>query len=133
MRLFGSERVMGMMENLGVDEDTPIEQKMLSNAIETAQKKVESKNFQQRKMCIRDRLGGGQAGDHAPLGQHRLVLEAQHGKGGLLGQPGPQGGSRRLPGRAGGRPVGVRQGVGVGVPVLPVVQRLSLIHICQHS
>ena len=52
MRLFGSERVMGMMENLGVDEDTPIEQKMLSNAIETAQKKVESKNFQQRKNVL---------------------------------------------------------------------------------
>ena len=43
---------MGMMENLGVDEDTPIEQKMLSNAIETAQKKVESKNFQQRKNVL---------------------------------------------------------------------------------
>ena len=49
MRLFGSERVMGMMEKLGVDEDTPIEQKMLTNAIESAQKQVESKNFQQRK------------------------------------------------------------------------------------
>ena len=33
MRLFGSERVMGMMEKLGVDEDTPIEQKMLTNAV----------------------------------------------------------------------------------------------------
>ncbi len=52
MRLFGSERVMGMMENLGVDEDTPIEQKMLSNAIESAQKRVESKNFQARKNVL---------------------------------------------------------------------------------
>ena len=52
MRLFGSERVMGMMEKLGVDEDTPIEQKMLTNAIESAQKQVESKNFQQRKNVL---------------------------------------------------------------------------------
>ena len=52
MRLFGSERVMGMMETLGVDEDTPIEQKMLTNAIESAQKRVESKNFQTRKTVL---------------------------------------------------------------------------------
>ena len=52
MRLFGSERVMGMMEKLGVDEDTPIEQKMLTNAIETAQKQVESWNFQIRKSTL---------------------------------------------------------------------------------
>ncbi|NCB62812.1 MAG: preprotein translocase subunit SecA [Clostridia bacterium] len=52
MRLFGSERVMGMMDSLGVDEDTPIEQKMLSNAIESAQKRVESKNFQTRKTVL---------------------------------------------------------------------------------
>ncbi len=52
MRLFGSERVMGMMEKLGVDEDTPIEQKMLTNAIETAQKQVESRNFQIRKSTL---------------------------------------------------------------------------------
>ena len=52
MRLFGSERVMGMMEKLGVDEDTPIEQKMLSGAIENAQKQVESRNFQTRKSVL---------------------------------------------------------------------------------
>jgi preprotein translocase subunit SecA len=52
MRLFGSERVMGMMEALGVDEDTPIEHKMLTNAIEQAQKKVESRNFQIRKSVL---------------------------------------------------------------------------------
>ena len=52
MRLFGSERVMGMMEKLGVDEDTPIEQKMLTNAIENAQKQVESRNFQTRKTVL---------------------------------------------------------------------------------
>lgn len=52
MRLFGSERIMGMMETLGLDEDTPIEQKMLTNAIETAQKRVESKNFGVRKHVL---------------------------------------------------------------------------------
>jgi len=52
MRRFGSDRVMGMMEKLGVDEDTPIEQKMLTNAIENAQKQVESRNFQTRKSVL---------------------------------------------------------------------------------
>jgi len=52
MRLFGSERVMGMMETLGVDEDTPIDAKILSNAIEQAQKTVESRNFQSRKTVL---------------------------------------------------------------------------------
>ena len=52
MRLFGSERVMGMMEALGLDEDTPIDQKVLSNAIEQAQKTVESRNFQSRKTVL---------------------------------------------------------------------------------
>ena len=52
MRLFGSERVMNMMEKLGVDEDTPIEQKMLTSAIENAQRQVESRNFQTRKSVL---------------------------------------------------------------------------------
>ncbi|MDR2606414.1 MAG: preprotein translocase subunit SecA [Oscillospiraceae bacterium] len=52
MRLFGSERVMGMMETLGVDEDQPIDAKVLSGAIENAQKKVESRNFQARKTTL---------------------------------------------------------------------------------
>ena len=52
MRLFGSERVMGMMDTLGMDEDTPLDQKMLSNAIEQAQKTVESRNFQTRKNVL---------------------------------------------------------------------------------
>ena len=52
MRLFGSERVMSMMDSLGIDEDTPIDQKILSNAIENAQKKVESRNFQMRKNVL---------------------------------------------------------------------------------
>ena len=52
MRLFGSERIMGMMNSLGIDEDTPIDAKMLSNAIENAQKTVESRNFQVRKNVL---------------------------------------------------------------------------------
>jgi len=52
MRLFGSERVMTMMESLGIDDDTPIDQKILSNAIENAQKRIESKNFQIRKNVL---------------------------------------------------------------------------------
>ena len=52
MRLFGSERVMGIMDTLGVGEDEPIEHKMLSGAIESAQKKVEGRNFQARKSVL---------------------------------------------------------------------------------
>jgi len=52
MRLFGSERITGMMESLGIDEDTPIEQKMLTNAIESAQKRVESRHFATRKHVL---------------------------------------------------------------------------------
>jgi len=52
MRLFGSERVMNMMERLGLDEDTPIDAKILSGAIENAQRQVESRNFQTRKSVL---------------------------------------------------------------------------------
>ena len=52
LRLFGSERIQNMMERFGVDEDTPLDQKMLSNAIENAQKQVESRNFQARKNVL---------------------------------------------------------------------------------
>ena len=52
MRLFGSERVMNMMEKMGIDEDTPIDAKMLSGAIENAQGQVESRNFQTRKNVL---------------------------------------------------------------------------------
>ena len=48
MRLFGSDRLSGIVGALGLAEDEPIEQKMLSNAIESAQKKVEGNNFQIR-------------------------------------------------------------------------------------
>ena len=52
MRLFGSERIMGMMDSLKMDEDTPLDAKMLSGAIEQAQKTVESRNFQTRKNVL---------------------------------------------------------------------------------
>ena len=52
MRLFGSERIMNMMEALKVDEDMPLDHKMLSGAIEQAQKTVESRNFQTRKSVL---------------------------------------------------------------------------------
>ena len=52
MRLFGAERMQNMMETLKIDDDTPIDAKILSNAIENAQKKVESKNFQARKNTL---------------------------------------------------------------------------------
>ena len=52
MRLFGSERIMTMMETLKVDEDMPLDHKMLSGAIEQAQKTVESRNFQTRKSVL---------------------------------------------------------------------------------
>ena len=52
MRLFGSERIQGMMETLKIDEDMPIDAKILSNSIEQAQKTVESRNFQTRKSVL---------------------------------------------------------------------------------
>ena len=52
MRLFGSERIMTMMDTLKVEEDMPLDHKMLSGAIEQAQKTVESRNFQTRKSVL---------------------------------------------------------------------------------
>ncbi|MBR4700620.1 MAG: preprotein translocase subunit SecA [Oscillospiraceae bacterium] len=52
MRLFGSERILNMMNSLGIDEDTPIDAKILSGAIENAQKTVESRNYQARKNVL---------------------------------------------------------------------------------
>ena len=52
MRLFGSERIRGMLETLGLDEDTPIDAKILSGAIENAQSTVEGRNFQARKSTL---------------------------------------------------------------------------------
>ena len=52
MRLFSASRIMGMMDSLGLDEDTPIDAKILSNAVENAQKNVESRNFKVRKNVL---------------------------------------------------------------------------------
>ncbi len=52
MRLFGTDRVKAMMDALKVDEDMPLENKTLTNALETAQKTVESRHFQSRKSVL---------------------------------------------------------------------------------
>ena len=52
MRLFASGRIMDMMDTLGLDEDTPIAAKILSNAVENAQKNVESRHFRSRKNVL---------------------------------------------------------------------------------
>ncbi len=52
MRLFGSERISMMIDRMGLDEDQPIEAKLLSGAIENAQKKVEGRNFDIRKHVL---------------------------------------------------------------------------------
>jgi preprotein translocase subunit SecA len=52
MRIFGSERISGIMDRLGMEENVPIENKMVSKAIENAQKKVEAHNFEIRKHLL---------------------------------------------------------------------------------
>ena len=52
MRLFSSDRVMAMMDTLGLDEDTPIDARMLSNAVENAQRSIESRHFRSRKSVL---------------------------------------------------------------------------------
>ncbi len=52
MRIFGSDRIAGIMERLGMPEDMPIENKLISKSIETAQKKVETHNFDIRKHVV---------------------------------------------------------------------------------
>ena len=52
MRLFGGERLQGLMDKLKIDDDTPIEAGMVSNSIESAQRKVESRNFAIRKNVL---------------------------------------------------------------------------------
>ncbi|MCX8074230.1 MAG: preprotein translocase subunit SecA [Clostridia bacterium] len=52
MKLFGSERMMSIVETLGLPDDMPIEQKMLTGAIETAQKRVEGRNYTIRKNVL---------------------------------------------------------------------------------
>lgn len=52
MKLFGSDKMTSMIDMLGLPDDTPIEQKMLTNAIETAQRKVEGRNYSIRKNVL---------------------------------------------------------------------------------
>jgi len=52
MRLFSSDRVMAIMDTLGLDEDTPIDARILSNAVENAQKSIESRHFRSRKNVL---------------------------------------------------------------------------------
>ena len=52
MRLFGGDRITGLMERFDMDEDTPIDAKLLSKSIENAQTSVESRNFQSRKSVL---------------------------------------------------------------------------------
>ena len=52
MRIFGGERVQNLMDSLGLDEDVPIENKLITNTIESAQKKLEASNFAIRKQVL---------------------------------------------------------------------------------
>ncbi|MCR8632399.1 preprotein translocase subunit SecA [Paenibacillus radicis (ex Xue et al. 2023)] len=52
MRRFGAENIMGMMDRLGFEEDQPIESKLISKAVESAQKRVEGNNFDVRKVVL---------------------------------------------------------------------------------
>ena len=96
MRLFGTERMQKMMETLKIDDDTPIDAKVLSGAIENAQKKVESKNFQARKNTLeyddvmnvqreiiykqrRQVLDGENMGSHIRNMLHRWIEESVRG------------------------------------------------------
>ena len=52
LRIFGSDRISGLMERLGMEEDVPIEHRMVSRSIESAQKRVEDHNFEMRKHVL---------------------------------------------------------------------------------
>lgn len=77
MRLFGSDRLAGIVNALGLEDDQPIEHKMLSNAIENAQKKVEGRNFDVRKHVIQyDDVMNKQR--EVIYGQRRKVLDGEN-------------------------------------------------------
>ena len=80
MRLFGGDRVTSIMERMNIDEDTPIENKMLSRAIEQAQTTVESRNFQTRKSVLEyDDVMNKQR--EIIYGQRKQVLDGMDVKG----------------------------------------------------
>ena len=83
MRLFGSDRLAGMVERIGLDEDQPIEAKILTNQIENAQKKVEGRNFAIRKNVLQyDDVMNKQR--EIIYGQRRKVLDGESLKDNFL-------------------------------------------------
>ena len=84
MRLFGGDRVTNLMERMNIDEDTPIENKILSRAIEQAQTTVESRNFQARKSVLEyDDVMNKQR--EIIYGQRKQVLDGMDVKGIIMG------------------------------------------------
>ena len=84
LRLFGSDRIAKLMDTMKIDEDTPIDAKMLSSAIENAQKKVESRNFQARKDVLDyDDVMNTQR--EVIYGERRKVLSGENMKEVILG------------------------------------------------
>ena len=76
MRLFGGERMQSVMARVGMDEDEPLEAGMLSRSIESAQKKVEGKNFSIRKYVLQyDNVMNKQR--EIIYGQRRMVLDGE--------------------------------------------------------
>src|ERR1700690_3124341 len=77
MRIFGAERITGLMERLGMEEDVPIEHGLINRAIENAQKKVEGHNFDIRKNLLEyDDVMNQQR--KAIYGLRRQVLEGRY-------------------------------------------------------
>ena len=76
MRLFGGDRVSGLMDTLKIDEDTPIENRMITNTLESAQKKLEGRNFEIRKNVLKyDDVMNQQR--EIIYGQRRKVLDGE--------------------------------------------------------
>ena len=76
MRLFGGERLQGMMESLGVDDTMPIEAKILSNSIQSAQSRIEGMHFEMRKNVLKyDDVMNRQR--EIIYGQRRQVLDGE--------------------------------------------------------
>ncbi|OPX19586.1 MAG: preprotein translocase subunit SecA [Desulfobacca sp. 4484_104] len=83
LRIFGSERVKGLMGRLGMEEGEPIEHKMVTNAIERAQKRVESHNFDIRKHLLEyDNVMNKQR--EVIYGQRREILQGENLKEDVL-------------------------------------------------
>ena len=76
MRLFGGDRVSGLMDTLKIDEDTPIENRMITSTLESAQKKLEGRNFEIRKNVLKyDDVMNQQR--EIIYGQRRKVLDGE--------------------------------------------------------